>query len=139
MGQMLLSGRQPELLAWLIEYAFRSADHRDSAGAELRQLATQAALTEPAAAVRMTALMRAIGPEAAAAVRAQAARMRGSEQDVGRLPLTSSEAAGLSRVTDRAVRQACIDGRLAGRKDKNTGRWLISRGALAEWEARRAT
>ena len=106
----------------------------------MRDFAARVAADAGGAAVaeRSTALLLTIGPEAAAEVKVQAARIRGSEQDAGRPPLTTLEAARLGRVTDRAIRQACINKKLAGRKDKNTGRWLISRGALAEWETRRA-
>jgi len=140
---MLLSGRQPELVAWLIEYFFRTAGRRDGAGAELRQLAEQAAITAPQAAARMPALMYVIGPQAAAEVKVQAARAAASADDPsrpGRPPseaLPAAEAARIAGVSAQAIRAACASRQLAATKHKISGEWRITRPDLAEWMERR--
>jgi hypothetical protein len=153
MADLLLSGSQPELVAWLLEKLFREAGQRGVViPAELRRLAAETALAAAPSAVRMPMLLRAIGPQEAAAVKVQVARLAasaddGTEQDRARsellLPagssLPASEAARIAGVSVQAIRAACVSARLSAAKDKITGQWRISRPDLAEWmEGRRA-
>lgn len=136
---MELTSQETGIVVWLLADLFER--HRDSRiPTAVRQFAAKSALDidGAVAAACAPALLRAIGPEAAALVKVQAAGMRGSEQDVGRAPLTCSEAARLCQVSDRAIRSACASRSLTATKDRISGAWRITRQHLAEWETRRA-
>jgi hypothetical protein len=151
---MELTSHQTQLLVWLLERTIaRQPDGHVPAA--IRQLAAQAATDIDGApvAVRLPALLRAIGPQAAAAVRVQAARLAASADDgtgqdrarselllpAGSFLLPASEAARIAGVSAQAIRAACASTRLSAAKDKITGQWRISRPDLAEWmEGRRA-
>jgi Helix-turn-helix domain len=148
-GDLVLVDGEPEIVAWLLEGALRTAGRNGVIiRGELRQLATATAIAAPAAeVVKMRALLAAAGPEVAAAVKAQASGIAGSADGAGvaelagsgRASLSATTAARLAGVSSRAVREACADGRLPGRKSRITGGWRIAPAALREWmEERRA-
>ncbi len=110
-------------------------------GEELRQLAALIALAVPSAAVKLPSLLDAAGPQAAAAVKAQARRTAASRLDpdgVGpassvTATLSASEAARLAGVSSQAIRAACANDKLAACKSAVSGEWQIAPAALEEW------
>lgn len=110
-----------------------------------RQAAAEIAAAVPLTAVHLPWLLDAAGPEVAAAVRAQARATAGNAAGADAEGLTSSvmlsatEAARTAGVSDRAVRAACAEDRLAASKSKVSGEWRIAPAALEHWMgARRA-
>lgn len=136
---MELTSHQTELVVWLLDDLFKR--HGGAVPTAVRQLAAQAAADVAGApvAVQLPALMRALPPEVAVRVKAQAAKVARSKQAAGRPPLTASEAATVAQVTTRAIQAACANDKLTATRDKITGAWLVSWPDLAEWmETRRA-
>jgi hypothetical protein len=136
---LLLSGRSAEVAACALETALR--DYRRNGRApneETRQLALALATAVPLVAAALPALLDAAGPQAAAAVKAEARRMAASRLDPdGAGPagsvtaaLSVSEAARIAGVSSQAIRAACADGRLPASKDQIRGTWLITAVAL---------
>ena len=112
-------------------------------GKALRQAAAEIAAAAPLTAVDLPWLLAIAGPEVAAAVRAQARAAAGSATgaDAALLApsvmLSATEAARMAGVSDRAVRAACAQDRLAASKSKVSGEWQIAPAALDEWMGRR--
>jgi hypothetical protein len=139
---LLLSGRSAEVAACALETALR--DYRRNGRApnsETRQLAVALAAAVPLMAVRLPLLLAAAGPQAAAAVKAEARRIAASRVDPdgagsassATAALSASEAARIVGLSSQAIRAAAAAGRLAARKDRITGAWLIDATALDEW------
>jgi hypothetical protein len=108
-----------------------------------RQAAAEIAAAVPLTAVNLPWLLDAAGPEVAAAVRAQASDAAGSAacaDAVLRAPsvmLSATQAAGKAGVSNRAVRAACANERLAASKSRVSGEWQIALEALDHWMGRR--
>jgi excisionase family DNA binding protein len=145
-AELLLSGRSAEVAACALETALR--DYRRNGRApneETRQLALALATAAPLVAVTLPALLDAAGPQAAAAVKAEARRTAASRLDrygAGSASsvtaaLSASEAARIAGISGQAIRAACADGRLPASKDQIRGTWLITAAALDEWMGRR--
>ena len=137
-----LTERQMTYLALALDVSlFAARRDEGAAGEELRQLTARIALAVPAAAVKLPTLLDAAGPQAAAAVRAQARGRAASRLDRdGAGPtssvtaaLSASEAARLAGVSSQAIRAAAAAGRLAARKNRITGAWAITASALDDW------
>jgi len=147
-----LTEREAALVAVALEPTLYATFGRGSRNgllptAELCQLAAKLAAAVPEVAVKLPSLLDIAGPQARAAVRAEARRVAASRLDqdgagaAGSVTalLSASEAARLAGVSSQAIRAAAAAGRLAARKDRVTGVWLIDATALAVWEeARRA-
>jgi hypothetical protein len=142
-----LTGQQAELVAYALERLFRLAAHDGITviDAEFRQVAALVAIAAAPTAIRFPALLRTIGPQAAAQVKVQAARAAASADDPsgtggplsGALP--AAEAARTAGVSAQAIRAACASRRLTATKNRINGEWRITRPDLAEWmEGRRA-
>ena len=108
------------------------------------QAATEIASAVPLTAVGLDCLLKAAGPEVAAAVRAEARAVAGSAACAGaasRAPsvvLSATEAAAEAGVSDRAIRAACsAKDKLAASKSRVSGEWRITPEALDEWMMRR--
>jgi integrase len=139
---LLLSSRSAEVAACALETALR-AYRRDGRAPndETRQLAVALATAVPLMAVRLPLLLAAAGPQAATAVKAEARRIAASGLDPDgagsasslTAALSASEAARLTGVSSQAILAAAAAGRLAARKDRITGAWLIDIVALDEW------
>ena len=136
-----LTERQITYLACALNASlFAARRDEGAAGEELRQLAARIALAVPAA-VKLPSLLDTAGPQAAAAIRAQARRVAASAVDPdGAGPassvtaaLSASEAARLAGLSSQAIRAAAAAGRLAARKDRITGAWAITASALDDW------
>jgi excisionase family DNA binding protein len=137
-ADLLLSSRNVELAACALDYLFR----RDGGAPndETRQLAAALAIAVPQRAARLPGLLAAIGPQAAAAVKAQARRIAASrfdDESAGSassvtVTLSVSEAARIAGVSRQAIRAAAAAGRLVATKDL-TGAWRITTTALHEW------
>jgi hypothetical protein len=134
---MELTSDQTGFVVWLLDDLFRR--HDGAVPTAVRQLAVQAALDDDGApvAVRLPTLMRALPPEVAVRVKAQAAEVARSKQDAGQPPMSALAAARVARVTARAIQAACADSSLTATKDKITGAWQITRPSLAEWMGKR--
>jgi len=108
-----------------------------------RQAAAEIAAAVPLTAVNLPWLLDAAGPEVAAAFRAQASDAAGSvacADALLRAPsvmLSATEAAGKAGVSNRAVRAACANDRLAASKSRVNGEWQIAPEALDHWMGRR--
>jgi excisionase family DNA binding protein len=140
MPDLLLSGEQAETVALVLEYALRTARRNGAPAGRLRDLADVTAVAVPMLAARLPEVLRAAGPETAAAVKAQAARAAGNGQAPETAWLGASEAARVADVDARTVRAAAAAGRLAASKDRVTGEWRITAADLDRWmEARSGT
>ncbi|SRR5712691_6365202 len=138
--ELVLFGHDVVQVASAIELALRV--HRRNGHApddRLRGLAAKVATAAPLVAVCLPALLDVAGPQAAAAVRAEASGTAASATASRSVSLASSEAARLAGVSGQAIRAACISGRLVARKSQITGEWQIDPADLAGWmEARNA-
>jgi Helix-turn-helix domain len=137
---MELTSDQAGFVVWLLDDLFKR--HGGAVPTAVRQLAVQAALDDDGApvAVQLPTLMRALPPEVAARVKAQAAKVARSKQDTGQPPISALAAARVAGVSTRAIQSACRREKLTATKDRITGAWRISRPDLAEWmEERRAS
>jgi hypothetical protein len=109
-----------------------------------RQAAAEIATAVPLIAADLPWLLRAGGPEVEAAVRAQASGTVGSAAGAGveglapSVMLSATEAARMAGVSDRAVRAACAEDRLAASKSKVSGEWRIAPAALEHWRRTRS-
>lgn len=130
---MELTSDQTGFVVWLLDDLFKR--HRGAVPTAVRQLAVQAALDDDGApvAVQLPTLMRALPPEVAVRVKAQAAKVARSKQDASQPPMSALAAARVAGVTTRAIQAACANGSLTATKDKISGAWRISRPDLAEW------
>lgn len=109
----------------------------------LRQAAAEIAAAVPLTAADLDWLLTAAGPEVAAAVRAQARATAGSTACAGtavRAPsvmLSATQAAAKAGVSDRAIRAACANDKLAASKSRVSGEWQIRAEALDHWMGER--
>jgi hypothetical protein len=135
-----LDGPDVAQVAMALEMVLRNRRRSGYApDAELRHLAAKVAVAAPLVVACLPALKDACGPEAAAYVKAQANRAAGSKTGPRPVPLGCSEASSAVGVSARAVRAAAQAGRLAAKKNRVTGEWLIDPADLAKWaEDRRA-
>jgi hypothetical protein len=137
-----LTERQVTYVACALDASLFAARRDEGApGLELRQLAAGIALAVPSAAVKLPSLLDTAGPQATAAVKAEARRTAarrldrdgaGSASSVT-AALSASEAARLAGVSSQAIRAAAAAGRLAASKDRVTGAWAITASALDDW------
>lgn len=138
MADLLLSSRNVELAACVLEKLLRCDG--GAPNDDIRQLAAALAIAVPLRAARLPELLAAIGPQAAAAVKAQARRMAASRFDDASagsassvtVTLSVSEAAQIAGVSRQAIRAAAAADRLVATKDL-TGAWRITTSALHEW------
>jgi Helix-turn-helix domain len=129
-----------ELVARLIESAVRTGRQRDGSAAPSMQLAMLAARV--AEAVPGIAATLPVLREVASASLRRSVAVSGSRIDVqpsGQPDswLRPEQAARLAGVTPRAIRAACAEGRLPGRKSP-AGGWLVRRSSVEEWRRKRA-
>ena len=111
-----------------------------------RRIAAMLAAAVPSVAVKLPDLLDTAGPQARAAVKAQARREAASRvapgaagsagSDTAAL-LSSGSAARIAGVTGQAIRAACASGRLVAVKSEITGAWQITPAAIDEWMGRR--
>ncbi len=137
--QVVLEGAEIAQVAFALEVALSGLRRNGrTPSAELRQVAAKIGAVVPLVAVCAPALLDAMGPQAAATVRAQASSTPASSAVVRPPRLTSSEAARVASTSGQAIRAAAAAGRLPATKDRITGQWLIDPGDLAGWmESRR--
>jgi len=141
----LLSDQAVEQAVLALNDKLRTYDRNGQPpGKALRQAAAEIAAAVPLTAVHLPWLLDAAGPEVEAAVRAQDSGTAGSAAGAGAESLTSSamlsatEAARMAGVSDRAVRAACAEDRLAASKSKVSGKWQIAPAALEHWRRTRS-
>ena len=136
--QVLLCGPEIAEVAASLELMLRDRRRNGRvAGAETRQLAAKVARAIPLYSVTFPALLDAAGPEASAAVRAQAAAAVGSAACPRPVLLGCSEASRAAGVSARAIRASAQAGRLRAVKHKHTNEWRISVDDLQAWMANR--
>jgi len=140
----LISDRAAEQSAMALNDKLRTHDRNGKPpGKALRQAAAEIAAAVPLTAAGLPWLLDAAGPEVAAAVRAQARATAGSRACADAAPrapsamLSATEAADKAGVSDRAIRAACADDRLAASKSRVSGEWQIAPAALDYWTGRR--
>jgi hypothetical protein len=139
---VIADGGKLTKVAYRLELELRECGRNGGAAGELRVLFAEPTLDAcPELAVRMPALVLAAasaksrrsmagsGSRLAAQIRDQAAFQQAE--------LTTAQAAARAEVSERAIRLACADGRLTGRKGP-AGRWLVRPNDVAGWLRRRA-
>ena len=133
---MELTSDQAGIVVWLLDDLFKR--HGGAVPTTARQLAVQAALDEDGApvAVQLPTLMRALPPEVAVRVKAQAAKSARSKQNAGQPPMSALAAARVAGVTARAIQSACRRDKLTATKDI-TGAWRIKQPDLTNWMEKR--
>lgn len=127
------------VVARLIEAAARTGEERNGSAAPDAQLAVLAARVVQAVP-DVAAVLPKLRKVASASPR-RPATVNGSKIDVqppGQpdLWLRSEQAARLAGVTPRAIRAACAEDRLPGRKGPEGG-WLVRRSSVDEWRRKR--
>ena len=141
MPDVLLPERPAKRAAVLLEMALNVYRQNGQApDQDTREAAALLATADPLTAVRLPLLLAAAGPQAAAAVKAEARRIAASRLDRDgpgspisvTAALSASEAARIADVSSQAIRAACADGRLAACKSA-ASEWQIAPAALEEW------
>ncbi len=137
--QVLLAGAEVREVANDLELSLRTGRRNGCAPrAEQRTMAAKVGAAVPLVAITLPGVLNAMGPEAAAMVRAQASGAAGSAARPRPSPLTASEASRAAGVSARAVRAAAQAGRLRAVRHKHTNEWQITPDDLREWMASRA-
>ena len=130
MPGVLLSQRHAKRAAVALEMALNVYRRNGQApDGDTREAAALLAAADPLTAVKLPLLLAAAGPQAAAAVKAEARRIAASGLDPDAAGpassltagLSASEAARLAGVSSQAIRAAAAAGRLAASKDRITG------------------
>ncbi len=137
--ELHLRGAEVRQVAIALEITLRA--HRRNGrppDGELRDVAVKVGAAVPLVAVWLPGVLNAMGAEAAAVVKSQAAGAAGKAKAVRAAPLGCSEASRRAGVSTRAVRAAAQVGRLAASKHKVTGKWVIDPDDLREWMDSRA-
>jgi hypothetical protein len=137
--ELHLRGAEVRQVAIALEITLRT--HRCNGrvpDGELRDLAVKVGAAVPLVAVCLPGVLDAMGAEAADIVKSQAADAAGKAKVARPGPLGCSEASRQAGVSARAVRAAAQVGRLAARKHKVTGAWVIETADLRKWMRNRA-
>jgi hypothetical protein len=133
-----LDAAEVRLVALLIEAAARRGEERNGSAApdvRLAALAARVAQAVPDAAAELTKLRDVASASLRSSIAVSGSRIDTQASGQPDSWLRSEQAASLAGVTSRAIRAACAEDRLPGRKSP-TGGWLVRRSAVVQWKRR---